>query len=404
MNTYNYSINITKENFIFYSIIKYIATFDSIKNYNCGIFQKKIIDNLQQTNTQNDLQQNTINNNYETEPNYEFILTLKAPYGVYDLLFKEQIINIQYNIYDTIVGVDKLATKYETILLSSSNKQILLDFFEEARLYDTPKIIPKNNDFITIKQYDLKSYQWIILSKLKKRQLSSVFLDKNIIDNLIDDINKFYKEEDIYHKYGIPYKRNYLLYGIPGTGKTSLIFAIASYLNMNVSIFNFVPGIDDTTFMKCINNIPNNSILLLEDIDGVFINRSKDYNNNSSITFSGILNTLDGMGRKDKLITFMTTNLKDQLDYALLRPGRIDYKVNFTYATTFQISNMFDIFIQNDTYKKEFLLYLKNKKITTCILQKFLFEYRDSNNIMEHINVFDEYINSYQISGKNLYT
>ena len=209
--------------------------------------------------------------------------------------------------------------------------------------------------------------------------------------------------EKIYDKYGIPYKRNYLLYGIPGTGKTSLIFSIASELNMGVSIFSFVPGIDDTIFMKCVNSIPPNSILLLEDIDGVFINREKDYNNKSMISFSGILNTLDGMGRKDKLITFMTTNYKEQLDHALMRPGRIDYKLEFTYATQYQISKMFDLFINNDKQKKEFLNYVKNKQITTCILQKFFFEQREEENIMDKIDILDLYITTYSESGKNLY-
>ena len=172
---------------------------------------------------------------------------------------------------------------------------------------------------------------------------------------------------------------------------------------MGVSIFSFVPGIDDTIFMKCINSIPSNSILLLEDIDGVFINRERDYNNKSMISFSGILNTLDGMGRKDKLITFMTTNFKEQLDDALIRPGRIDYKLEFTYATQYQISKMFDLFIKNDENKNKFLNHVKNKKITTCILQKFFFEYREEHNIMDKIDILDLYIVTYTENGKNLY-
>ena len=97
-------------------------------------------------------------------------------------------------------------------------------------------------------------------------------------------------------------------------------------------------------------------------------------------------------------------NLKDQLDPALLRPGRVDYKIEFTYTTNYQISKMYDLFIKDDTHKKEFMSYVKTKKITTCILQKFLFEFREEPNIMDKIDIFDMYVDSYHIAGKNLYT
>lgn len=344
------------------------------------------------------------NNKNDEKFKIEYNLILKAPYGYYSINYKESIIYIDYNISNKIVGTKRCATKYETIKLSSNTKNILLEFIEDARKYCEVPLIKKKTEYIIIRQYDVGMSRWIQLSQLTKRSLDSICLDKNQIENLKNDINKFIKSENLYNLYGIPYKRNYLLYGIPGTGKTSLIFALASYLNMSVSIFSFVPGIDDTKFMKCINSIPKDSLLVLEDIDGVFVNRAKDYNNNSMITFSGILNTLDGMGRRDKLITFMTTNFKEQLDSALLRPGRIDYKIEFTYATQYQISKMFDLFIKNNTNKKEFLNYIKLKNLTTCVLQKFLFEYRDEENIMNKINILDEYLETYNNYGKNLYS
>ena len=51
------------------------------------------------------------------------------------------------------------------------------------------------------------------------------------------------------------------------------------------------------------------------------------------VSFSCILNILDGMGRKHKMITFMTTNHLDRLDPALIRPGRIDKSLLFDYVT-----------------------------------------------------------------------
>ena len=107
---------------------------------------------------------------------------------------------------------------------------------------------------------------------------------------------------------------------------------------------NFNLDVDDATFMKAVSMLPEKSILVLEDIDALFVERKIGDSNKSMISFSGILNTLDGMGRKNGLITFLTTNYKMKLDKALLRPGRIDKMMTFSYAKKGQIKKMFDVF------------------------------------------------------------
>ena len=111
-----------------------------------------------------------------------------------------------------------------------------------------------------------------------------------------------------------------------------------------------------------------------------------------------------GMGRKDKLITFLTTNHKDELDTVILRPGRVDYKLEFTYATNYQISKMYDMYFDDNSNKDDFIKIFKNKRVTTCVLQKFLFENRDVKNIMDKVEVLEEFITTYSNFGKNLYT
>ena len=383
--TSKYSLLFNKGD-IYEMIRKYLTTFDNINHfigYNFKVDSTEI----------------------DGEISKEYKLNVKAPYGDYPIIFNQQEIWVNIRVSEQVVGTQYSPAVLENLVLSTNNDpQLLYDFVEAARKYcEPPKPEPKET-FITISQFDVANGKWTNLSQLKKRKIDSVLLDKDQVDNITKDIDKFLQEEEIYDKYGIPYKRNYLLYGLPGTGKTSLIFSLASHYNMNVAIFSFVPSIDDTIFMKCINSISNNCILVLEDIDGVFIDRQKDYNNKSMISFSGVLNTLDGMGRKHKLITFMTTNYKEQLDPVILRPGRIDYKLEFTYATTYQISKMYDFFIENKEIKEKFMKAVKNKKITTCVLQKFFFEYRESDNILEHIDILYEFIDNYSTHGKNLYT
>ena len=99
-----------------------------------------------------------------------------------------------------------------------------------------------------------------------------------------------------------------MFHGVPGTGKTSLVFSLASELNMNVAIMTFTNEMNDTTLMRCFRRIPENCILVIEDIDTLFQSRKKNDELKNNITFSGLLNTTDGIAYVDKQIIIMTTN------------------------------------------------------------------------------------------------
>ena len=185
-------------------------------------------------------------------------------------------------------------------------------------------------------------------------------------------MKKFFDLKEEYRKLGIPWKRNYLFEGAPGTGKTSLIYSLASEFNLNIYIINLGPKVDDSVFMSAISHIPKNGILLLEDIDALFVERKSNDNNKSLVSFSGILNVLDGMARKDGLIVFMTTNYKEHLDKALIRPSRIDFTISFDKCNKEQIIQMFNNFSDNNFdvfYKK-----IKNLELRICDTQQFFME------------------------------
>jgi len=111
------------------------------------------------------------------------------------------------------------------------------------------------------------------------------------------------KNEKVYNKYGIPYKRVYCLYGPPGTGKSSIIFSLASSLNKNINILNFGSGVTDSAFISLMSNMRENTILLLEDIDALFTNRQAESSTDKGfLSFSTLLNFLDGSLRKNGMI------------------------------------------------------------------------------------------------------
>ena len=301
--TFMYSINITSESIILDDILLYTASFKNIKTFST--------EGLRYDPLYND-------------PDNKYIVNLKLAYGKYELDFDDHKILIEYNIdKENPVGLAHIVKcNEEFTIYSEKSKKILENFIKKAYLFNI------NDDKNMISVSIFKNY-WSKLNKLPKRDINTVYLDKEIKNKLLIDINDFFDEEEVYTNFGIPYKRTYLFEGLPGSGKTSLIFALASKLNMNISIFNFGPDVDDAVFMKAISTLSDNSILLLEDVDSLFVERESKIKSN--ITFSGILNTIDGVSRRHKLITFITTNYVKKLDSALLRPGRIDYIIQFCH-------------------------------------------------------------------------
>ena len=182
------------------------------------------------------------------------------------------------------------------------------------------------------------------------RASESVILDAKYAETILDDARKFLSRSSWYHDKGIPYRRGYLLHGPPGCGKTSFALVLASELKLNICILNLSgQEMDDNAIAETLRNAPSKAIILLEDIDSVFVQRSSsESDKSSSISFSGLLNAIDGVAAQEGRIFLMTTNHLERLDPALIRPGRCDMKVEVKKASKHQLEKMFLRFFPND--------------------------------------------------------
>ncbi|XP_026865514.1 mitochondrial chaperone BCS1 isoform X2 [Electrophorus electricus] len=148
---------------------------------------------------------------------------------------------------------------------------------------------------------------------------------------------------------GIPYRRGYLLYGPPGCGKSSFITALAGDLGYSICLMSLSDrSLSDDRLNHLLSVAPQQSIILLEDVDAAFVSRDLlptenpvAYQGMGRLTFSGLLNALDGVASSEARIVFMTTNLIERLDPALIRPGRVDLKQHVGYCTHYQLAQMF---------------------------------------------------------------
>ena len=286
--------------------------------------------------------------------------------------------------------------------------KIIEKFIRESKKYYKENIQKRNKTEDHVSIYMCEDGYWCLIDRFKKRPLNTLYFHDNIQNKIFEELKDFLKKdtEDEYNKFGMRYKKNILLHGYPGVGKSSLVFALASALNFNIALVHFDAKTTDAMFMNCIQRQEEDSILLLEDIDVLFQERKKNDKNNSSLTFSTLINALDGVASKHKQIIFMTTNYKCNLDKALIRAGRVDSDYYFDFSTKEQIQKMFDNFVpkQKDKFKS-FYSKIKNRNVTTAPLQQYLFKYRKHENILENIDELIELLNecNYQEKKMDMY-
>ncbi|THU98917.1 P-loop containing nucleoside triphosphate hydrolase protein [Dendrothele bispora CBS 962.96] len=253
------------------------------------------------------------------------------------------------------------------------------------------------------------SWRWT--DSRHKRPMSSIVLERGVKEMLLGDTRDFLRSEKWYADRGIPFRRGYLLHGVPGSGKSSLIHAIAGELQLDIYVVSLSSSwISDATLNTLMGRVPKRCIVLLEDLDAAFTRsvarreeekekegkegkegkekekkeggsggggsggrRRRGLHSSSggggsggmgadsiseinTLSLSGLLNALDGVAAAEGRILFATTNHLDHLDPALSRPGRMDVWIEFKNASKWQAEALFRNFFpcaDNDSRSKK---------------------------------------------------
>lgn len=286
---------------------------------------------------------------------------------------------------------------------------------------------------------------WSKTSSRPSRPMDTVILDAEQKDMIIHDMNEYLHPASPrwYATRGIPYRRGYLFHGPPGTGKTSLSFALAGIFGLEIYAISLQePTLTEGDLMQLFNGLPRRCIVLLEDVDAAGLVRDvaeegelevqggkrggakggrslpngsveekksdgkdakqlpngdasaeqdgtkegRDLSNgdteqkkdeeftlkdlarelkavtapkppskgarnnrpgnsegssNTGISLSGLLNAIDGVATHEGRVLIMTTNHPELLDAALVRPGRVDRRVEFRLAMREQVRELF---------------------------------------------------------------
>ncbi|XP_019705410.3 AAA-ATPase At5g57480-like [Elaeis guineensis] len=186
-------------------------------------------------------------------------------------------------------------------------------------------------------------------------------IDPALRDDIRSDLLRFVGRRDHYARVGRAWKRGYLLHGPPGTGKTSLVAAIANLLEFDVYDLELTAVNSNSHLRRLLISTTPKSIIVVEDVDCSLDlsdrNRKKiapkpepaqarsrataaglwsagEYGDVGMVSLSGVLNFVDGLWSScvgERLMIF-TTNHPERLDPALLRPGRMDRSIHLSYC------------------------------------------------------------------------
>ena len=167
----------------------------------------------------------------------------------------------------------------------------------------------------------------------KRRSFDEIFIPKADKELLIKSLDDFVAKRQWYIDNNIPYHFGILLYGEPGTGKSIITQAIADHLNARYNVLNGadVGWLEDSLNELCTR--PDDScysVLAIEDVDCFFSDPNATFpmdEKKRKSNLSSILNCMDGVWASDNIIYVLTTNHKDALDPALIRPGRCDIQL-----------------------------------------------------------------------------
>ncbi|KAJ4161584.1 uncharacterized protein LMH87_007615 [Akanthomyces muscarius] len=191
--------------------------------------------------------------------------------------------------------------------------------------------------------------RWDLATRRGRKRSNTVILPEDVKTDFFDDIAEYLNPKAVawYVEHDLLYRRGYLLYGEPGTGKTSLSLAAAGKFGLDVYAMN-LSKVNDTTLQKLMRKLPTRCVLLLEDIDAIESANSRENNDaapkestSSNVTLSGLLNAIDGVASVEGRVLIMTTNHVNRIDPAVIRPGRVDKMVEFGLASREMLLGLF---------------------------------------------------------------
>ncbi|KFK33745.1 hypothetical protein AALP_AA5G054400 [Arabis alpina] len=257
--------------------------------------------------------------------------------------------------------------RYFTLSFHREHREMMIESYLEHVLREGKEIGLRNRERklytnnSSQEWYPWRSGKWSNVPFHHPATFDTLAMDPEKKEGIKKDLIKFSKAKDYYKKVGKAWKRGYLLFGPPGTGKSTMIAAIANFLDYDVYDLELTTVKDNSELKKLLLDTTSKSIIVIEDIDCSLDltgqrkkkkeedeededeeekkeaekkSKVEGYERKSKVTLSGLLNSIDGLWSacSDEKIIVFTTNFVDKLDPALIRRGRMDNHIEMSYC------------------------------------------------------------------------
>ncbi|KAJ0965658.1 hypothetical protein J5N97_026796 [Dioscorea zingiberensis] len=248
-----------------------------------------------------------------------------------------------------------------TLKIKKKDKPAILPAYFDHIMESAAEIRRKSKDRLLYTNsrggsVDSRGRSWESVPFKHPSTFQTLAMDPVLKDEIIADLREFTDGKAFYESTGRAWKRGYLLHGPPGTGKSSMIAAMANHLGYDVYDLELTEVNTNSDLRKLLMKTTAKSIIVIEDIDCSLelTNRSsgekkkaaapgKPAGQNSpeeaapvrTITLSGLLNFTDGLWSccgSERIFVF-TTNHVERLDPALLRSGRMDMHIFMSHCS-----------------------------------------------------------------------
>ncbi|KAK2632972.1 hypothetical protein EUGRSUZ_L00790 [Eucalyptus grandis] len=259
----------------------------------------------------------------------------------------------------------------KSLVLSMDENEEVVDEFEGVKVWWSSSVAvsrssmfslqppPEDRRYTRTHIHTFYASKWSHVAFEHPATFDTLAMEPNKKSEIMNDLLRFRRGKEYYERIGKAWKRGYLLYGPPGTGKSTMIAAMANFLNYDVYDLELTTVKDNTELRKLLIETSAKSIIVIEDIDCSLDltgqrktkKREKDddeekvdpvkrmakggeESKDSKVTLSGLLNFIDGLWSAcggERIIVF-TTNFVERLDPALIRRGRMDKHIEMSYC------------------------------------------------------------------------